>query len=105
MNIIAKIKGIKKIEDYPSLYDAFELGDRVKRIYKDKNGKYLEYKGIVLAIENNSIEVYWDTKDGRYRPTDMDLAFTNCPIDEIFIGTDKYSPISKDRKYISNYIS
>ena len=33
-------------ERYPCLYDAFELGDRVKRIYRDGNGKK-EYKGII----------------------------------------------------------
>ena len=84
-----------KTVSYPSLYDAFELGDRVKRTYKDKKSKY-EYKGIVLAIEENSIEIYWDTKNGKYRPGDMDVAFTNCPVNEIFKGTGYYSPIKKD---------
>jgi ribosomal protein L19 len=48
------IESIEKKEpkDYPSLYDAFQLGDRVKRFYKDKNGNNNEYKGIVLAIDN-----------------------------------------------------
>ena len=86
----------KKLKDYPSLYDAFELGDRVKRIYKDKNGKNNEYKGIVLAIDKKSIEIYWDTKNGKYRPQDMHIAFTNCPINEIFKGTEDYTPIKKD---------
>ena len=76
----------KKIQEYPSFYDAFELGDRVKRIYKDINGSHLELKGIVLAIDANSIEIYWDTKDGKYKPTDWNIGFTNCPIDEIFSG-------------------
>jgi len=81
---------------YPSLYDAFDLGDRVKRHYKDKNGGYKEYKGIVLAIEDNSIEIYWDTLDGKYRPNDMNIAFTNCEINEIFRGNKDFSPIKKD---------
>lgn len=89
----------KKQNDYPSLYDAFELGDRVRRILKDKNGKKLEYRGIVLAIENNSIEIYWDTCDGKYRPNDMEVAFTSCPIDEIFGGNKRYTPIEKDNQY------
>ena len=59
------ISKIRKFRNYPSLYDAFDLGDRVKRIYKDKDGKEREYRGIVLAIDDNSIEVYWDTKDGK----------------------------------------
>jgi len=87
----------KKVNNYPSLYEIFELGDRVKRIYKDKNGKNKEYKGIVLAIDNNSIEIYWDTIDGKYRPEDMDIAFSNCQIKEIFSGTEKYSSIEKDK--------
>jgi len=82
--------------NYPSLYDAFDLGDRVKRIYKDKNGKNKEYKGIVLAIDNNGIEIYWDTRDGKYRPEDIEIAFTNCSINEIFQGNEKYTPIEKD---------
>ena len=89
----------KKIKDYPSLYDAFELGDRVKRIYKDKNGKNREYKGIVLAIDKNSIEIYWDSIDGKYRPDDMDIAFSNCQQKEVFSGTEKYSSIEKDKNY------
>jgi len=91
------MKGNKKNKKrYPSLYDAFELGDRVKRVYKDKNGQYQEYKGIVLAIDNEYMEIYWDTRDGRYRPDDMNIAFTNCPANEIFNGNEYYSPIEKE---------
>jgi hypothetical protein len=85
-----------KSNNYPSLYDAFKLGDRVKRIYIDKDGNNKAYKGIILAIDEKSIEIYWDTKNGKYRPKDMDLAFTNCNVDEIFKGTNEYSPIKKD---------
>ena len=91
-----KFREKRKSKNYPSLYDAFQLGDRVKRTYKDKNGKNKEYRGIVLAIDEKGIEIYWDTKDGKYRPQDMDIAFTNCQIDEIFIGTEVYTPIKKD---------
>ena len=89
---------VKKKEkgcDYPSLYDAFELGDRVRRTFKDKKDR-CEYKGIVLAIEDDSIEIYWDTMDGKYRPSDMNVAFTNCPLNEIFDGKNHYTPIKKD---------
>ena len=82
--------------NYPSLYDDFELGDRVKRVYKDKTGRNKEYRGIVLAIDEKGIEIYWDTRDGKYRPNDMEMAFTNCPVNEIYQGNDKYSPIEKD---------
>ena len=86
---------LRKKKKYPSLYDAFELGDRVKRVYRDRKGSR-EYKGIILAIDDKSIEIYWDTLDGRYRPNYMDLAFTSCPVDEIFKGNNKFSPIKKD---------
>ncbi len=88
----------RKVKEYPSLYDAFNLGDRVKRIYNDKKGNPLEYRGIVLAIDNNCLEIYWDTKDGKYRPGDMDIAFTTCPLDEIFNGDEHYTPIKKDER-------
>ena len=85
-----------KEENYPSLYDAFALGDRVKRFYKDKNGMNKEYRGIILAIDKKGIEVYWDTLDGKYRPNDMNIAFTNCPVIEIFKGSEKFTPIEKE---------
>lgn len=85
-------------EDYPSLYETFDLGNRVKRIYKSKDGKYIEYKGIILAISKNSLEIYWDTVDGKYKPENINLDFTNCQVDEIFKGNKVYSPILKDKK-------
>lgn len=98
MNLLNRYKR-KKIQKFPSLYDVFELGDRVKRVYKGINGDLTEFKGIVLAIDTNSIEIYWDTQDGKYRPSDMNIDFTHCPIEEIFSGTKEYSPIEKDNKY------
>ncbi len=82
-------------KDYPSLYDAFELGDRVKRTLKNKNGEKTTYKGIVLAIEEKGIEIYWDTQNGKYRPNNMNIAFSHCELEEIFKGSNKYSPIEK----------
>jgi len=99
MKFKGKYKRKKNIQEYPSLYDAFELGDRVKRVYKDTNGCSIEFKGIVLAIDANSLEIYWDTKDGKYIPNDMNIGFTNCQVNEIFTGTREYSPIEKDNKY------
>jgi len=86
-------------KNYPSLYDSFDLGDRVKRTYKNKSGENKEYKGIILAIDDKSVEIYWDTIDGKYRPNDMNIAFTNCPINEIIHGTEHFTPIEKDTKY------
>jgi hypothetical protein len=93
---VEKNKGKEKIDEYPSLYDAFKLGDRVIREYKDKFGNNKEYRGIVLAINDKRIEVYWDTLDGKYRPNNMDVTFTNCDISDIFKGNKEYSPIKKE---------
>ena len=86
----------KKNDEYPSLFDVFVLGDRVKRVRKDKDGKTSEYRGTVLAIDKDSIEVYWDTVDGKFRPVGIDMTFTNCSIDEIFKGNDMFTPIEKE---------
>lgn len=86
---------MEKNYEYPSLYETFQLGDRVMRIYKDKLGKKIEYKGIILKIEKNSIEVYWDTKDGEYKPEDMDMSFTHCDVKEIFRGDGYFTPIKR----------
>jgi len=95
-----KVYRKKKGHEYPSLYDAFQLGDRVMRNYQDKYGKKTEYKGIVLKIEKNNIEVYWDTKDGKYKPGEMDISFTNCKVEEIFRGDGNYTPIKKEKSYL-----
>jgi hypothetical protein len=84
------------INKYPSLFDVFKLGDRVKRKYKDKNGKTKEYGGIVLAIGENNVEIFWDKINGKYMPKYMDLTFTNCDKKDIFNGNKKYSPIRKE---------
>ena len=99
MYSLVKESNRKKKKNYPSLYDMFELGDRVKRKYKEESGKYIEYKGIVLAIDNNRVEICWDLIDGKYRSKERDIAFTNCHIKEIFSGTDRYSSIKKDKDY------
>ena len=87
----------RKNNNYPPLYDVFDLGDRVKRFYLDKNGNYKEYKGIILAIDSEGVEIYWDTLNGKYRPNNMNIAFSNCPINEIIKGSENYSPIKKER--------
>jgi protein involved in sex pheromone biosynthesis len=90
----------KNSSDHPSLYDAFQLGDRVTRIYQSKDGKKIKFKGIVLKIAKNSIEVYWDTKDGKYIPNDMNISFTDCNVEEIFRGDGNYTPIKKEKSYL-----
>ena len=89
------IKKYKQIRSYPSLYDAFELGDRVQRLYRDIYGYSKEYKGIILAIDKKGIEIYWDTEDGKYKPGEMNIDFTHLEVDEVFKGNNEYSPVRK----------
>ena len=90
-----RIKKYTQKKGCPSLYDAFELGDRVQRLYKDIYGNSKEYKGIILAIDKKGIEIYWDTEDGKYKPSEMNIDFTHLEADEVFKGDDKYSPVRK----------
>lgn len=85
-------------KEYPSLYDAFELGDRVKRVLYNEKGETEEYRGIILAISEESVEIYWDTLNGHYQPEDMKIGFTNCAVDEVFKGNENYSPIKKEKE-------
>jgi len=93
------MKKCEEKKDFPSLYDCFELGQRVERSLKNKNGEIKVYKGIILAIDNEGMEIYWDTKDGRYLSEETDFGFCHCKIQEIYKGSSKYSPIKKDRIY------
>ena len=90
-------------EEFPSLYDPFRLGERVFRKVMDTAGKHVTYEGIVLAIDEESIEVFWDKLDGKFRPEEMDVDFTTCSKEEIFRGSMLYSPIIK-KKNIFKYI-
>ena len=85
-----------KVGYYPSLYDKFELGDRVERSYTDEYGEKKVYKGIVLAIDKQGMEIYWDTENGKYCPEKLDIAFTHLELEEIFSGNKNYSPIKKE---------
>jgi len=93
------IKDRNKIKEYSSLYDVFKLGDRVKRRYKDNSGKSIEYEGIVLAIDKDNVEIYWDTLDGIYMPNEMGINFTNCSKYDIFKGSEYYTPIEKEQSH------
>lgn len=94
-----RMRKYSKNRKYPSLYEAFDLGDRVKRVLYDEKGDVKEYRGIILAIDDNSVEIYWDTVDGRYRPENMNVGFTSCSAEEVFEGNDRYSPIKKEKHY------
>ena len=93
------MKGKGEKNKYPSLYDAFKLGQRVLRTYEDKLGKKSKHEGIVLAINKDGLEIYWDTIDGYYKPKELGLSFTHCDVTEIFYGNEKFGPIKKGKYY------
>ena len=89
-------KGKRGSNNYPSLYDTFKPGDRVTRGRVDKNGKLDVYKGIILSMNSKHLEIFWDVIDGKYRPGDIEVNFTNCSFDDIFEGSKKYTPIKRE---------
>jgi len=86
-----------KYEKYPSLYDVFKPGDRVKRSCTNKDDEPEEYEGIIMGMDDNSMEIFWDTVNRKYRPEEIDANFTNCSMDEIFKGSERYTPIRNEK--------
>jgi hypothetical protein len=89
---------------YPSLYDLFQPGERVKRNIKGDEGRIDEYEGIIMAMDHNQMEVYWDTMNGDYSPDLIDEDFTLCSVDEVLNGNQECSPIKKKRRSIIDEI-
>ena len=96
----------KKVQkkEYPSLFEVFHLGDRVKRTIVDKDGNTDEFSGIIMAIYNDSIDIFWDTVNNKYSPQEIDNLFNNITINDIFNGSDRFSPVKKDRYIFKNII-
>ena len=86
-----------ELKNYPALYDIFKPGDRVSRRRVDKNGKTDIYNGIIMKMNDKHLEIFWDVMDGKYRPKDIEVNFTNCSLNDIFEGSDNYTPIKKER--------
>ena len=79
-----------------NLYDIFKPGDRVYRKYIDENGSNSKYEGIIVSLTNDSMEIYWDTVNGKYKP----IGFTKCSIEEVFDGTSGYTPIKHRYRFL-----
>lgn len=88
---------------YPSLYETFRPGQRVVRQHKKDSGELAEYEGIIMTMDPYSMEVYWDTIDGDYNPYEIADDFTLCDSDEVYNGTQEYSPIKRKKKRIADY--
>ena len=101
--MVKKHPSTDKSKGYPSLYDNFRPGQRVIRQYKKESGDIEEYEGIIMAMDPDYMEVYWDTIDGEYSPIDIADDFTLCNADEVFNGNQEYSPIKRKKKRIADY--
>ena len=95
---------LSKTREYPSLYDRFKPGERVTRQYKKKSGDVEEIEGIIMAMDPDYMEIYWDTIDGEYNPNLIDVDFTLCDAEEIYNGNQEYSPIKRKKKSMIDYL-
>lgn len=95
---------IKKIQNKEghSLFEKYELGDRVKRTYIDKDGNIEYYSGIIMTINNDNIDIFWDTINGKYQPQKIENIFNNCTMNEILNGNENFSSIKKERYIFKN---
>jgi hypothetical protein len=57
-----------------------------------------------MKIYNESINVYWDTINGRYNPQEFGDVFKNLTLKDIFNGNKKYSSIKKERYIFKNIL-
>jgi hypothetical protein len=92
-----------QINQYPSLYDLFEPGERVRRKMKGEQGQTDVIEGIIMAMDSDQMEIYWDTLNGEYTPELIDEDFTLCSVDEVLNGNRECSPIEKKRRSIIDH--
>ena len=97
--VIIKIKGNDEKNNNLTLFDLFNLGDRVNVKFINNIGEKEKYSGIVMSINKESIEVFWDKINGRYKPEKNNFTFNTFDIDDILNGNKNFSPIKKN-KYI-----
>jgi hypothetical protein len=101
---MAKKNEYEKPKQYPSLYEEFKPGERVCRRLKKESGEVEEYEGIIMAMDPDYMEIYWDTIDGEYSPEQIIDDFTLCDADEVYNGNREYSPIKRKKKKIADYL-
>ena len=86
------MKGISK-DSTLSLFRYFHPGERVRRKYKQEKGGKKQYEGIIMTMDHDSLEIYWDTIDGIYCPNIIEKDFTICGFDEVMKGNNTFSPV------------
>ena len=92
------MKEKKELKSDLSLFEYFKPGDRVKRKTFGKNAVD-EFEGLIMSMDNDHLEIYWDTVNGTYCPGSIEEEFTNCSINEALYGTDDHSPL-KQKKHL-----
>ena len=93
-----------KDKEYPSLYKKFKPGERVVRRYKNESGEIEEFEGIIMAMDPDFMEIYWDTINGEYSPDQIMDDFTLCNAEEVYNGNQEYSPIKHKKKHVVDYL-
>jgi len=83
-----------------SLYNHFKPGDRVKRSFQGDAGKSKRYEGIIMSMDHDKMEIYWDKIDGMYCPDLIKNDFTMCSLDEIMNGNYEFSPLKHKKSYL-----
>jgi len=83
---------------YHCLYEEFEPGERVVRYLRKETGEYQKYEGIIMGVDDESIDIYWDTIDNTYCPDAIKEDFTLLSHDEIYNGNDEYTPIKRKKE-------
>ena len=76
-----------------SLFSYFKPGDRVKRKYNKQHEKSKHYEGIILSMDHDQLEIYWDTLDGIYCPEFIRADFTLCDAQEVLKGNQLFTPV------------
>ena len=91
---------MQKDYGHSSLYSFFSIGDRVKKKHIDKFGNKYKCEGIVLSVNSDFLQIFWDKCNGKYKPYSMDITFSKCSKYEIFRGDEENSATFKVNKYL-----
>ncbi|RLF59642.1 MAG: hypothetical protein DRN27_01980 [Thermoplasmata archaeon] len=83
-----------------SLYKHFKPGDRVKRSFQGDAGKSKRYEGIIMSMDHDKLEIYWDKIDGMYCPDLIEKDFTMCSFDEVMNGNYEFTPLKHKKSYL-----
>lgn len=90
---------------YPSLFQKFKPGDRVIRNWNGFKGNNEEYEGIIMTMDTDYLEIYWDTKNKTYCPKSIEEDFTKCSIDEVYNGNEEFSPIKSKKSSLNDILN